>query len=821
MPLCMLLVSALFLQDFTSTNSKSWEAMARPWMTEAELNLYESLSEREKTRFQGFFVARRLDNPNDWPATGLYLPSFFAPEPYGDVRDQIAHLLGHPVETEWQPQNPVLPRTWKFPQYSFSFLPAGNGKVRLATDSLQLWDSLKDGMILNRALRYDFRDNSFGRTRLPEDLEWTDTRLLYRWLEPNPSGGTLRLAVAVPESMKAYIRSGNHRPRQHLELLAFLKSDVDQPRESLPSSLVRHASAWSHLTDEDEIYFEIALPPGYFHAEFLIYNGFLEQGLRTETPVAIVPPGLPRIGEPVISHRWQPAGIQEVGAQQIDCGGDRYQPALKYDRTQPARVLVRVDGDERPQLFLQTAKDRPMGLQFLFTADGVAVFDLPAQKAPFRLIALGAETPDGQLALSVKGEDIDIAKPSQVPAFAQKSEDYVSVDKLNFGARGNLQLLFVNDQAFLASRTGLFKWPPLDWGREATLRYEFGDGEGWFATEYTTRRTPVFEQLRVKPKYLVAGTRVPDGTIEPVDFEIFVEGAKIPAAKKTPFTRIPKLWGIVVNDPLLKSPAWNNIRQALMAWLKKNTQPQDQIYVVQISHRPELLVAPTTRKVLIQACLDALEPSSPRANYFTVRYLVDALTHMKQHTTLPHQAILLTHQLTDEVSQMEDLLPLLRRTGLQIYNLEFPFEFNPDTEIPAKPDADDALANMAAQAKYEEKMLLGVRDNFQEKSVTQAGFKIPLSGRKKEKMAEQERIKEEAFRASFSTQLASMTAGLAHVTGAGETSQSLHRFLDQLTQWQRTLVHMELPLPYVDESMIRVQAKPGYSVAWTLVEWSP
>ena len=462
------------------------------------------------------------------------------------------------------------------------------------------------------------------------------------------------------------------------------------------------------------------------------------------------------------------------------------------------------------------------GLAYLFSADGWAVFDLPPQsQTNFRLIALGDADQNGFLPFSLGAAGLAAPAANSKPAFRQKGQNYLQQEKLSFGDRGDLQLLFVNELPYMASSSGHFPWTPLDWGKTARLRYEFQDQGKWRSAAYDMQRAGIFEQVSVRPKSLVVGTRVPDGQIKGVEVEVRVEGAVIPPSKATPFTSLPKMWGIVVNDPLLKSKAWNGIRQALLEWLKKNTQSNDLIYVVQISHRPELLVAPTSRKSLIQACLLSLEPSSPRANYFTVRYLVDALTHMKEHGSLPHQALLLTHQLTDEVSQLEDLLPLLRKTGLQIYDLEFPFEFVPETEIPTKPDPDDKLTQMAVAEQIEQRQMLGIRDNFQEDRNVKAGFRIPLGARKAKRMSEEERIKQEAFRASFSKQLASMTAGLAHVSGAGETSQSLHRFLDQLTLWQRNLVHLELPLPYVDEDMIQVKAAPGYSAAWTLVDWKP
>ena len=254
MTLFLLMCGTLWFQSVTEPANRSWESMARPWMTRAEANLYDRLDQREKIRFQGFFVARRSEKPDQWSATGLYLPSFFAPEPHGDVRDQIAYHLGYPDQIDWQPQNPRLPLAWKYPQYSFFFLPSSGGNVRLTSESAELWDNLKGAMIKHPALRYDFRDNSFGRTRLPEDLEWIDTEVVHRWSTPNPSGNTYHLTVRVPTKMKEYLRESTRLERQHLEMLVFLKTDADQARESLDAKHIRHASTWSQMLEDDVLF---------------------------------------------------------------------------------------------------------------------------------------------------------------------------------------------------------------------------------------------------------------------------------------------------------------------------------------------------------------------------------------------------------------------------------------------------------------------------------------------------------------------------------------------------------------------------------------
>ena len=66
-----------------------------------------------------------------------------------------------------------------------------------------------------------------------------------------------------------------------------------------------------------------------------------------------------------------------------------------------------------------------------------------------------------------------------------------------------------------------------------------------------------------------------------------------------------------------------------------------------------------------------------------------------------------------------------------------------------------------------------------------------------------------------------MTAGLGVQGGFGETTQVLHRFLDEVARWQDVLVHVRLPVPYLDEDMVSIKADAGFSASWTLVEWQP
>ena len=207
----------------------------------------------------------------------------------------------------------------------------------------------------------------------------------------------------------------------------------------------------------------------------------------------------------------------------------------------------------------------------------------------------------------------------------------------------------------------------------------------------------------------------------------------------------------MVNDAILESQAWLEIRRVLMSWLKNHTSERDQIYVVHISNRPELVVPPTQNKVMVQAGIESLTPKAELENYFTVRYLIDGLTHLPEHQTLPHQVLLITDQLSNELKQLEDLLSTLRRTGLQIYNLEFPYEFTPESEQRFQETRSDPTLAMKVQEDRDQWMRSATRDNFQEERNVQSGFSIPIGGKSQERDAERERILNEAFHEAFTS----------------------------------------------------------------------
>jgi len=301
-----------------------------------------------------------------------------------------------------------------------------------------------------------------------------------------------------------------------------------------------------------------------------------------------------------------------------------------------------------------------------------------------------------------------------------------------------------------------------------------------------------------------------------------LDGKPAQIVKQTALANQAKLWGLVVNDALLKSPTWPLVRETLTTWLKGNTGDNDLIYVVHISDRPKLIQEPTVYKAQVLAALNALIPATRNENYFTVQYLVDALTHLPEHQARPHQVLLMTNKLTGEVDQMQALIPVLRQTGLQVYNLSFPFDFQTQSEGKVANIEPDALTIMDERERQDQMERIATRDNFQEeRNVTTSLGSIKFGKKKLREKAKEERLRNEAVEESFNEQLGALTAGLSHRSGPGETMISLSRFFEELTQWQHVLQHLELSEQQLNEDRLSIQAPDGYMANWTLVEWSP
>ncbi len=811
--------AAFMFQDLNLDLSKTWEASAMEWMTREELALYEASTPRQRELFRGFFVSRRLDHPDHWPGSGLYLPCFYHQRVHGDIRDRIQYALGAPLETQPRMDNPALPRVWRYPDGDFYFEADGFKKVKLAARSLEQWETVLESRIKHPEPRYDLEVNSFGRTRLPEDLEWVPSRVASRRLLPEKRGARLQLSISIPEAFQSYLQEDRSGPVQNMEALILLHPPGGRSPDLLSrSGRFRHATQRLNLVESSHMHLEFQMPPGHFDAEILVYSGFLKKGLRTTMTLTILPPEIPRIGDPILCQEWRDAPITAQPRPAIIIGDTLYKPIESPVSGKPARVLIRADFQDC-RAWSQTGKSAPVSLKQIRGEHGWFIFELPNPTPSTTVLATAGEPGGSILALSAYPGPFAADSRSNLRLKQASDENYLSLERLNVAPAIDFTALFVNGAPLAASRDGEFPWPTLNWGRTAELRFMHPGDTGWAEASFQLTRNEVFEALVVKPKYIVAATQDLEGKPARVRLKVSVADTPVPVSKEAPVADTPKLWGIVVNDPLLKSSSWLAIRQALTQWLRKETQPEDLIYVVHLGHRPELVLEPTPYKMLALSALRSLSPKTQDENYFTVQYLIDALTHLELHQTRPHQVLLLTHQLTDEVSQMENLIPQLRPTGLQIYNLEFPFEFVPESESKVADLEPDPLVTMAVKEEEYQRDRMVIKDNFQEQRNVTAGYSLVWNTKRNQKRRRDEAARVAAFHEAFNGQLASLTAGLAHSSGFGETTHGLHQFLEKLSKWQRVLVHLELPLPVNDDQLIKVESPEGYSVSWTVVEW--
>jgi hypothetical protein len=799
-----------------------WETLARPWMTEAEAAIYDDLdSDQDRRRFQGTFVARRLEAPETWPSAGLFLPEFFPKQEYGDIRDYVAHAMGRPQRTEPHPLNPSLPKSWIYTGKTIHFQPDRDGKVKLDPQSNGEWDSIKDRYIKRPSLRYQFKLQSFGRTRLPAEITWLPSRLNRYWLFPQANGAKLVMEVPITDRFREYLDDYKADPQQHIEMLVFLKQNADDPWNDVDTDLIRHASISSDLKKDDVLVFETNLPEGYHAAEFRLYSGFLPFGMKASEDLLVLPTNWPRLSDPIVTQDWFEASpLVPNEAPLFLVNGVHYRPSKSLNPSKPTRILVQGAFDEQKLLVFDEQKN-VRTFQPAFSVSGWTAYDLPTGLEIAGYLALGRQKDASQWALAGKTEGF-VTVDDRIGFEQQGNANYLLLDQLAFKLPQQDQptMLFFNQKPALATNTASLDWITLNWGQRLDLRLAYQQDKGLAYNDFFMRRTRVFQQLQVKPKYIVAGTRNLSNLPKAVDFNIVLEGQPVSSAERTPYRNLDKMWGIVVNDALLKSPAWSRIRSTLLAWLKKHLREGDLAYVVQISDRPKLLLAPTPYKSKVHAALEALQPSYQAENYFTLAYLINALTHLQDHGTRPHQVMLLTNQLTDELVQMESLLPRLRELGLQLYNVEFPFAYTPESQPDLATDTPDYVAKTLPPRDPSADRVI-TRDHPQDNSNVRAGWSLRFGTRKAEKQAKEEQLRRDAFVSAFNTQLATRSAGIAQRAGFGETTQSMHRFLDQLAQWQETLTHVKLPVPYLDEEMVSFVVPEGHDVAWTLVEWQP
>lgn len=801
----------LLLQPNELMNMESWEALATPWMTQQERTFYDGLSPREKIMFRGPFVARRLDQPEEWPKTGLFLPCFFADTHYGDIRDLIRFCLGDPERETTNPANPAIPSEWQYPNTAFQFLPLARNRVQLARRSLMAWEELKRTLIKHPEIRYDLQLPAFGRTRIPEDLVWQDIEMGMFWFLPVGKGADCHLAFSVPAEFTQLARDAKVNPKQHLELLLQLEAESG-------SVVTRHASQRVDLSQDPELAFVTHVPPGTFTMKVFIYSGFLPIGLKSQAEIFVPSPELPRIGTPIISQNWSPASIEAPKNGQLDVHGMTYVLPPRYELGKPGRVLLRTDLPN-PEVFLRSAGQRPQALEVITHKTGWMVCELPAKHRPFQVDAIAGDGPI--LAFSSANQGGFGVAPQVLGLELEQAarENYLELESLSITPPPPLSLLYVNGQPYLASRNGSFTWLPLNWGEQAEVWVEVPGETQWQRQAFHLKRSEIYQEIQVRPKHIVAATRNAEGSIVSGKITLQTRGQTVTNAHVTPLVNVPKLWGIVVKDRLLRNDTWPIIRNELIEWLRVNTHANDLFYVVQIAHRPQLLLKPTPLKAPLIAAIQGLESVQDRDSVFNLQFLMDELTHVPFHTSMPHQVVMLTTVLTDEIAQMESMMPLLRETGLQIYSVEFP-ETASDEEMAATEGLMQRIEDAAIPIDGEDDRNVTLTEDFQSRRNTQAGYKISFLGKKTKQARERAAKRERAIREAFTGQLARKTAGMSLVCPSGQIRATLSRFFLELSQWQEHLVHIQLPST-VDTDDLQFFAEPGQTIYWTKVEWTP
>jgi len=804
----MLTIGWIFLlwaQAPTTIDMESWDTLARPWMTADELELYNSLSEDQRKRFRGTFVARRVENSKTWPKSGLFLPCFYHVRFYNDVRDQLEYTLGSPHDIVPNPQNSQLPSEWRYARERFYFLPVDESRVRLAPRSERAWDKVKSEMILHPDHLYQLPISSFGQTRLPNDIDWVQGRIQSYWLEPNQKGSSMRLYLRLPQ---AFIeKNARARAEQTLELLLVLTTESGQ-------SYRRHAGQEVNLKTDRDLFFLTHLPSGNFRIKGYVYSGFLPAGLTFAQDVFVAPAQLPRVGTPILSQTWGIQGLEVPATNGIRTGGIEYLLPTGYDPTRPTRVLIPSRLSDTKAL-LQTGTDSPEPLQFVNQDPEWTVFRMEPTPTPFRVLAT-ASGPGTDLAFSSWSQDLSPTAPAsdQVSLVESQNQNYLDLDHLQFKPPAPLSFLYVNGHPFLASTNSTFSWPLINWGEKAALKYESMHGRQFTSNAFQLRRSDVFQEIKVRPVHLVVGAKDLNGS--PVGFnqvKIRHDGQPADQIELSPILEMPKLWGIVVKDDLLQYPEWKTMLSMLLDWLKGQLSENDYVYVVHIAHRPQLILKPTRIKPEVLSALRQLRSTQDSSNYFNLEYLIQELTTLDRHAVMPHQVIMMTTGLSDELTQLETVAAGLRDTGLQIYNLVYeplnlPTDISEDMAAKIREHALPMAKNDAAST--------GIRDNFQEQQNTKAGFRLRLG----ERNNRPDGLKLNLAKEAFNEQIELQTAGLTQKIKPGQVRLYLSQFFDRLTLWQSALRHVRLPAS-MNIDALTFEAPDGQTVSWSKVEWRP
>lgn len=792
----------MFVSDAPFTNMQAWDDLARPWMTDAESSLFDALSDHERLKFRGTFVARRQERPQLWSEQGLFLPSFFCERRFNDVRDFIAYALGEPKQVVVNPTNPSVPSEWHFADYDFHFVPIARKRVTLTERGVQEWNRLKQRLILHPEILYSFAATPFGRTRLPDNITWFETQIVSYYLDPDPRGELLRVVVALSPSFQEALRSKGSDDEHVLELLIELDRGTGEPELRHDASLVRV------LSDRVAV-FEAHLPSGHFDAKFSIYSGFLPVGLTANTSLFVPPSEFPRISSPIIAQQWAQEGLIQPGKNELIIGGFRYRWDQPYDPSQRAMVLVHAT--ELPaEVLIMRGKNQISPLEYINREGSWYLFELPPQPEPFRLIARTVADDQGLMGFRTFPPEWHHQEASMTAEFTPETDNYLELESLSFGFKSDPVYVTVANHPYLAVKGQSVPWLPFDWGVAAKVVVA-GQVEGFWQQQQTVlRRSDVFTEISVRNQHLVVGARSIAGDVLSAPLPK-VAGKQLKGLQQTPVKQLNQVWGLVFKDQVLESDFWPFVREELVRWLRENLKPDDLVYIVQISDRPMMVLPPTNRRAELAATLRSLQPSSTRQTSIDLRYLIDAITHLEYHTTRPHQVVLMTPAISDDIAHPETFLLELRQAGLQIYNLEF--------LDPRSPTTSPKIADYAMKMDEMEPETGAFRDNFSEERNTKAGFRIPLGEGKRQKARQQQAVKEEAAREAFSRQVELRTAGLSMSSQQGQERRVLTEFMRQMTQWYGALTYVELPVnASIDD--VQFDQLSDVDVYWTTVDWS-
>lgn len=854
----MLLLCALFLfqniADLELKDSRPWSELSMPWMTAAERRLFESLSLFEQQKFQGFFVARRLSNPLQWPKTGLFLPLFFARTTHGDIRDQLIRLLGPPLAEEPGPGG--LPQRWSYPAEAFDFEWSAGGILRLTPPSQRLWEHHLETLVIRPEIRYDFRSPSFFYAPPPADLEWFETEIpAWRLLLDEQD---YRVLVTAP----ALSTFGKPTVEGDIALQLQLVIETSAGETIIRQGVDRLAPG------EETAYFLLALPSGFHRARLRFYSGLLPRGYQAQVPLFIPPKNFPRISSPLLFQSEQSANIELPAAEGIFLGDTFYQLHAGYQPGQAASVLVQADLDEVHLLKIDRDGNFER-LERLEQARDLSRFALPPMNGPFKLLAYASEVGEIRLPFStwVYGDGFSF-QPDPSFQINDRGQDYIVLDSLKVTSPGLPVFAYAGGFPYLGSASGSWPWTPYDWGPSLELAFEYESGGAWRSSSLQLPRSESYSELRISHPHILLGMRDASGAVIPPEPLVHdALGSRVPYETSS-IESFPTLTGVLVTDTLARSGAWTPLRQRLISWLKSHTAAKDALYVIHASAHPMLVQPPTQQKAVIEATLRALPHLIPgdmpplavrqerswsrqavrrlgqlvtegrgqptgsmvsppnikileRRGTFGLDQFIDGLMNLGRNHEGPHRVFVLTTQLQSEKQTTHLFLDGLREAGMQFFVVEMPWAQAMATTTYTQPLSDrgrDGL-KFPVEPHIPHDNLKGF-DNIpglaEPNNANLLGFKW---GNKKGKAYNKAKHRIElAFMEGLLLQTALRSAGIGLLAAGG--SQELNRYFAEIEYWQRNLVHIVVPTGY-DPIQLSISGADGAYPFWVLVPWGP